>query len=255
MRDTYTFEFPLSGVVPSSREKTCHLRWQARAHALLRPTHPPTARINSARCALMYILAVSLAHSLPALLTASILPLALIITHRLTLSHFIRLNVINSIMIITLALTWPGFRDGLTMGLVIALRINMIAVAFTSLVMPLGISAAYSFPLPQKLRVLLLLTMRGIFTLRDNLNTALTSVKLRAPKLHGLLKLKVYAYIVGGVLLKSSLKSDRMMNAITNRGGFSGFNQYQPQPLTLTDKLIIMLGVLYASAILVMNYA
>ena len=175
-------------------------------------------------CVLCYAFIVSVSRTLPALLAASLLPL-LLLTKKPSLPHIFKLNAINAVMIITLALTWPDVREGLLMGLVIALRANMIYVVFAALVLPMGLGAVYSLPLPEKLKVLVILTVRGIYILRDSLDTALISVKLRAPNVKGIARLKVFAYVLGSVLLRSSARSERMMLAVMTRGGFGGFKQ------------------------------
>ena len=103
---------------------------------------------------LCYAFAVSVSNSLYALLIASVLPLILLCMKKFSLSHLLKLNVINIIMIITLALTWPSLREGFSAGMLIALRVNMIYIVFAALVFPMGLGAVYSLPLPEKLRVL-----------------------------------------------------------------------------------------------------
>ncbi len=234
MKDAYTLELPAGNMAAQTGE---------------------TAPEVLTACALVYALAVSISKTLPALALASVMPVVFVFTKRFTLSHFLKLNAFNAVMTLTLALTWPVMLDGALMGLVISLRVNMIFLAFTVLVFPLGMSAAYSLPLPAKLRVLLILTLRGIFLLRENLQTALISVRLRAPNVKGMMKLKVFACILGGVLLRGSAKSERMMSAITCRGGFGGFFQHEREGLSVKDAVILAGMMCYCLAILVMNYA
>ena len=176
-------------------------------------------------CSMCYALAVSVSSSPKALLAASILPAILLCLKKFPLSNLLKLNIFNAVMIITLALTWRGVHEGLVMGLVIALRVNMIYVVFAALVLPLGVGAVYSLPMPEKLRVLVILTVRGIFILRDSLDSALLSAKLRAPNARLMMRLKIFAYVLGSVLIRSSGRSERMMLAIESRGGFGGFMQ------------------------------
>ena len=234
MKDAYTLELPAGNLYVPAGET---------AHEIM------TA------CALVYALTVSMSNNLPALALAAVMPVVFVFTKTFTLSTFLKLNAFNAVMILTLALTWPVMIDGALMGLVISLRVNMIFLAFTVLVFPLGMSAVYSLPLPAKLRVLLILTLRGIFMLRENLQTALISVRLRAPNVKGMMKLKVFACILGGVLLKSSVKSELMMSAIECRGGFGGFFQHEREGLTVKDAVILAGMMCYCLAILVMNYA
>ena len=234
MKDAYTLELPAGNMAAQTGE---------------------TAPEVLTACALVYALAVSMSKTLPALALASVMPVVFVFTKRFTLSHFLKLNAFNAVMTLTLALTWPVMIDGALMGLMISARVNMIFLAFTVLVFPLGMSAAYSLPLPAKLRVLLILTLRGIFMLRENLQTALISVRLRAPNVKGMMKLKVFACILGGVLLKGSAKSERMMSAIVCRGGFGGFFQHERGGLSVKDVVILAGMMCYCLAILVMNYA
>ena len=234
MKDAYTLELPAGNMAAQTGE---------------------TAPEVLTACALVYALAVSISKTLPALALASVMPVVFVFTKRFTLSHFLKLNAFNAVMTLTLALTWPVMLDGALMGLVISMRVNMIFLAFTVLVFPLGMSAAYSLPLPAKMRVLLILTLRGIFLLLENLQTALISVRLRAPNVKGMMKLKVFACILGGVLLRGSAKSERMMSAIVCRGGFGGFFQHERGGLSVKDAVILAGMMCYCLAILVMNYA
>ena len=176
-------------------------------------------------CSLVYALAVSMCRSVYALLLAGILPLVLVCVKRVSLPHLLKLNAFNAVMMLTLALTWPNVREGLIMGAIITLRVNMIYAVFAALVFPLGVGAVYSLPLPEKLRVLVILTVRGIFIMRESFDSALLSAKLRAPNAGLMVRLKVFAYVLGSVLLRSAGRSERMTLAVQSRGGFGGFMQ------------------------------
>ena len=208
---------------------------------------------------LVYALAVSLSDSLYALTFASIIPVLLMLTKRFILSSLVKLNIFNFIMIITLALTWPGFTDGLMKGITIALRVNMIYIFFGTLIYPMGyariFAALNTLNVPEKLRVLLLLTLRGIFILHERFSCALTSLRLRTPELHGLMKLRAFAYVTASVLLQSSERSERMMRAVQCRGGFSGFIQTEHERLSMSDVILCICSVIYALGIIILNYA
>lgn len=210
-------------------------------------------------CALSYALAVSVISSTPALFTASLMPSAFILTKRFQLSHLVKINIVNIIMIITLALTWPEFVDGLITGAVIALRVNMICVAFGVTVYPLGTAGIYealcALNVPMKLRVLVILTLRGIYTLRERYCCAITSVRLRAPELRGMMRLKVFAYMMGNILLQTSERSENIMRAVKYRGGFGGFMQSENEGISFRDILMMTGYAVYVSGIVVMNYA
>lgn len=202
-----------------------------------------------------YALAVSLSTSPKALLAGAILPLMLLCLKNFSLTRLLKLNLFNAVMIITLALTWPSVREGLIMGTVIALRVNMIYVVFAALVMPKGVSAVYSLPMPEKLRVLMILTFRGIFVLRESLDSALMSARLRAPDAELTVRLKIFAYVLGSVLLRSSVRSERMMLAIASRGGFGGFTQAERARPSANEWVRLAGCAMYVVAVGAMNFA
>ena len=205
--------------------------------------------------ALCYAFAVSVSGSAYALLAAAVLPVVLVCRRKLSLSPLRRLNMINLAVIITLALTWPVMTEGIIAGIVIALRVNMIYIVFAALVFPQGLSAIYGLPLPEKLRVLFILTVRGINILRERLDTAMISASLRAPDAGLFMRLKIFAYVLGSVLLQGAAKSERMMIAVEIRGGFSGFAVPEREELTFRDYFLLAgLGV-YVMIIVMTNYA
>ena len=69
--------------------------------------------------------------------------------------------------------------------------------------------------------MLIILTLRGIYILRERFDAALISLRLRSQGV----KLKTFAYVTGGVLLQGSERSELMLKAINSRGGFRGFIQ------------------------------
>ena len=204
--------------------------------------------------ALIYAFAVSISDKVQALVLASILPVMILCAKKFFINSLFKLNIINLFMTVTLALTWPEIREGLRMGILIALRLNMIYVIFSVMIFPLGITGIYealcSLRVPEKLRVLIILTLRGIFILRERLEAALIAVKLRAPDLRGIMKLKTFAYVIAGVLLQSSLHSERIMQAVTCRGGFEGFLQSERESFKAVDVILIASVFLYAVVII-----
>ncbi|MBQ3403601.1 MAG: hypothetical protein IJG65_09585 [Synergistaceae bacterium] len=235
--DAYTLEFPRENV-PASTSRS-----------------PAVVML----CSVSYALAVSVSDSLPALVLASVLPLMLVVSGKFTHSHLLKLNALNAVMTLTLALTWPEFRGGLIMGMLIALRMNMIYVAFSSFVLPLGTSGVYSalvsLGIPEKLRVLILLTLRGIHIMHGRFSAALVSVRLRAPGLRGLAKLRVFAYITASVLIQSSERSENMVRSVKCRGGFRGFMQSESVGLSSRDAAMIAGFMFYVAGVMVLNYA
>ena len=227
MRDAYTLEFPAVNITERNND---------------------TAPEVLLACSVIYAFAVSCG----SLITAMILPAICLITRKADLKALVKLNMINAVMIITIALTWPVFSDGIITGSVIALRVNMIYIVFASLVFPMGIAKIYSalYWLPEKLRILIILTLRGIYILHERIDTAITAVKLRAPELKGNMKLKVIAYIFASVLLQGADRSERMMLAIECRGGFAGFTQSEHSGLTGRDITICVVFSVYIIAVL-----
>ena len=205
---------------------------------------------------MLYALAVTLSANTYSLLIASILP-ARFIT-RVKLSALAKLNLINALMILTLTLTWPDLYAGFIMGVIISLRVNMICIAFSAMVYPLGTSGMYEalcvMRVPEKLRVMIILTLRGINILCERYESAIISVKLRAPNIRGLMRLKIFAAMMGMILLQSHERSDNMMKAVKCRGGFAGFIQSETRGVSFGDVVYILTFVVYISIIAVMNY-
>ena len=153
---------------------------------------------------------------------------ALLLFKKSFIKALLHLNIINIIIIITIALTWPVLSEGIFTGFLIALRVNMIYIIFASLIFPMGFSGVYEVLLflkvPDKLRILILLTFRAIYILKERFDAALISLMLRAPGMKNFAKLKAFTYITGSVLLQASKRSEKMEHAIKCRGGFEGFN-------------------------------
>ena len=218
--------------------------------------HSPVTLIISAT---LYALAVSITDSLPALAVASILPAIFLAAKRFSPRNLAPVNTVNAVMILTLALTWPDFSGGLRMGVIVALRVNMICIAFGAMVLPLGTAGMYgalcALGVPEKLRVLVILTLRGVFTLRDRFESAIISVRLRAPNLRGMMRLKVFAYMTGSILLQSLQHSENMTRAVKCRGGFRGFMQSEDKRLNARDWAYLAGVAGYSAMIAAVNYA
>ncbi|MBQ7733283.1 MAG: hypothetical protein IJT58_04615 [Synergistaceae bacterium] len=210
-------------------------------------------------CSLIYALSVSVSVNVFALLTASLLPLYLVMKRPEILRPLIKLNALNLVMIITLALTWPNFREGFITGIIIALRVNMICIIFSCLVLTEGEAGIYkslvSLRVPEKLRILFLLTFRGINIMHERLDSALLSLRLRAPELGLVMRFKTFAYVTASVLLQSSSRSERMTRAIICRGGFNGFTQAKSTSINLRDVIVLAGFVSYSCVIILVNYA
>ena len=235
-RDIYALEIPRENLSASAQ------------------IHPPALILISS---IIYALAVTASTNAYSLVIVSILPVSLI--NRVKLSALAKLNLINAVMILTLALTWPDFYAGFIMGVIISLRVNMIYIAFSAMVYPLGTGGIYealcALRVPENLRVLLLLTLRGINILRERYESSIISVKLRAPNIRGVIRLKIFACILGNVLLQSLKRSENMMKAVKCRGGFGGFMQSETHEIKFGDMVYVTGFAFYGIIIAVMNYA
>ena len=188
-------------------------------------------------CALVFAFAVSLLESPASLLCASLIPLALLLRGPITLliRPLLRLNGVALVMAILLVLTYPRHPDpwaGLRLAALLIVRLHLISIVLLRLALLMGPgkldAALASLGLPEKLRLLLLLTQRGIFLLLDRLDTSLRAVHLRAPRLRGTLKLKIFAGVSASSLIQSAARSERMTLALRCRGGLGGFDQIPP---------------------------
>lgn len=234
-RDIYALEIPRENLSASTEH------------------HPAIVLISS----VIYALAATASTNAYSLLTASLLPVSLV--KRVKLSALAKLNLASTVMILTLALTWPDFYAGFMMGVIISLRVNMIYIAFSAMVYPLGIGGMYEalcfMRVPEKLRVMMIMTLRGINILRERYESAIISVRLRAPNIRGVMRLKIFAAMMGNVLLQSLERSENMMKAVKCRGGFAGFMQYETHAVKFGDIVCVMCFAFYGIIIAVMNYA
>lgn len=209
----------------------------------------PRARLL---CALAVAVAVSSLSSLPALLCASIVPLGLLLCGPVVplLRSLLRLNVVGFVMALLLALTCPGpdlwglSREGLRLGALIIVRLNLISVTLLRLAAAMGpgrLNAAMSgLHVPEKLRVLLLLTLRGILLLVERTESALRALHLRAPGLRGALRLRAFACVAASSLVQGADRSERVMMALRCRGGLGGFAQGPERHWRLRDTALCL---------------
>jgi len=146
----------------------------------------------------------------------------------------------NLFIIVTTTLTWPDIREGFFTGLSVALKCSVIYLICVVFIFPKGFSGIYKILLflhvPEKLRILILLTLRGIFILKERFESALISLKLRAPGQKNFAKLKSFTHVTGSVLLQAAERSERMERAIKCRGGFKGFNSIRNEELGVRNE-------------------
>ncbi len=196
--------------------------------------------------AICYAISVAIARTSGAFLMASVLPIALAFTlSNSSLRTLAKINLLNLFMLVTMILTFPDFKA----ALIIILRLNFTCVVFAKLFETTSFYIPDPKFVPKKIRVLLILTIRGIFMLQDCLHSSILSVKMRAPNLHGVLKWKVFAYVIASSILRSESRSEKMLLAIKMRGGFAGFEQGRDLNWKFSDSVICVLSGIYVTGI------
>ncbi|MBQ9564719.1 MAG: hypothetical protein IJU98_03930 [Synergistaceae bacterium] len=213
-------------------------------------------------CSLAFAFAVSLLKSPVALLCASLIPLALLLCAPLAplARPMLRLNAVALVMAVLLVLTTPRAPDawaGLRLAALLIVRLNLISIVLLRLALLMGpgrVDAALAaLGLPEKLRLLLLLTQRGIFLLANRVETSLRAVHLRAPRLRGTLKFRTFAGVAASSLIQSSTRSEHMTMALRCRGGLRGFAQAAPLTWRRRDTVLCLAFVLDIAAALALG--
>jgi cobalt/nickel transport system permease protein len=231
--------------------KPAVLQFQDAANPSLLDAIDPRCRVI---CSLLCAAALASVRNFPALTAGSALPLLLLcLDGRRGVSRIARvmleLNKLSVLVILFLPLTYTGERvlgivslDGVRMALVMVWKMNLISVVLlrmtVSMGMPLITDALGRLGLSEKLRMLLLLTMRYVFLLADRVGTMSTAVGLRAPNIRGAESYKAFAFMVGTTLVHSADRSERCSLAIGCRGGISGFSQLSGDRWMLKDTVI-----------------
>jgi energy-coupling factor transporter transmembrane protein EcfT len=112
-------------------------------------------------------------------------------------------------------------------------KLNLISITLIRMVAELGMGrldgVLCEFRLPEKMRVLLLLTLRYSLLLMERVATMTRAIRLRAPKLGGKRLCHAFACMLGTTLIHSSDRAERSMLALRCRGGMAGFSQYRLQ--------------------------
>ena len=199
-------------------------------------------------CLVIFACVISFLKDPRALILASILPAALFFIGDNIFKKLLRLNIINLFAVIIIIITWPDFKTGIEAGILITVRMNLICIIF----LRIGFNIPF---VPEKLRVLIIMTVRGVFILRERFYASLMSLRLRAKNLRGLLKFKTIAYLIASGLLRGSERSERVYQVIEMRGGFKGFNQDIKNKFNLRDVLYILIFTIYAGVIIFLNAA
>ena len=206
----------------------------------------------------LYAISVSLIESVEAFLLAAVLPLIIIFfVSRNGIKTILKINFLNLIMILTMLFTFPSFNYALKMSAIITLRMNYICIIFVKLFEAMNDEGFYYLPfriIPEKMQILIILTIRGIFILHEHLQSALLSVRLRAANLKGFNnKWKVFAYVIASSLLKSSAESEKIFLAVKCRGGFQGFKQSKELKWKFSDSIFCVILVIYISEIIILS--
>lgn len=174
----------------------------------------------------------------------------------------LHLNLAGLLMLALMTLSFANFKSGFQAGLIMILKLNFISIIFLKLIAAMGVSkihaALYYLRLNNKLRVLIILTLRGIFILVNRFVCALRAASLRARNIKGLkLRLKIFACVLASALVQSVKLSDRINIAINLRGQASqglelkGFNQAEKLSWRPCDSLLIIFALTYA---IILNY-
>ncbi|MBR1417362.1 MAG: hypothetical protein IJ576_00160, partial [Synergistaceae bacterium] len=195
------------------------------------------------------------------LIYAAIVPLILLIFAPVPkiLAH---LNLAGIFMLALMTLSFKDFNSGFIAGVIMLLKLNFISIIFLDFIALMGIkkfyAALYYLKLNDKLRVLIILTLRGIFILINRFICALRAASLRANNINSFkLRLKIFACILGMSLIKSAARADKINTAMLLRSGgekfnLQGFNQAEILTWRTCDSLLILAALIYA---LILNYA
>ncbi len=100
--------------------------------------------------------------------------------------------------------------------------------------------------LPKKLILLLLLTYRYLHVLEQEYKRLMTAAKLRCFKPgNNLHTYKTYAYLVGMLLVRASLKGEQVYKAMICRGFKGEFKTIQEFPLKTSDLIFLGFMIFY----------
>ena len=203
-------------------------------------------------CAFILTAALASVRTFPGLLAGAPVPCLLLFvgSFKPLWRSLVHLNAVSIFVCILLPLTYPG--DGLGLALLIVLKLNLISVVMIRMVVSLGMgridNVLGDFRIPEKMRVLLLLTMRYVLLLADRVVTMTRAIFLRAPLLRGGALYRTFACMLGTTLIHSSDRAERSMQAIRCRGGMAGFAQCCPLKWRVSDTALCAFFALNAAA-------
>ena len=204
-------------------------------------------------CALSFSAVLASAQSLPGVLAGSAVPLMLFFAgsvKELT-KALLHVNIFALFAWILLPLAIPGpAASGLRLALLVTCKMNLISVTLIRMVAALGVgrlnNVLADFRLPEKMRVLLLLTARYTLLLMERVAVMTRALRLRAPGLRGGRLCSAFARMLGTTLIHSSDKAESSMLAMRCRGGMAGFSQRRPMTWRLRDTLLCVFCALNA---------
>jgi cobalt/nickel transport system permease protein len=215
-------------------------------------------------CAMLLSFVLASLQSLPSLLAGSVIPILLFLSgdFRGLLKALLHVNAVTVFTWLLLPLTTPGPRvggvfsvSGFYLALLITCKLNLISVTLIRMVVDLGMgridNVLGDLRIPEKMRVLLLLTMRYTLLLMERVSTMTRAMRLRAPMLKGKRMYSAFACMLGTTLIHSSDRAERSMQAMRCRGGLGGFSQCCPFLWRLRDTLLCVFFAANIVAILV----
>ena len=149
----------------------------------------------------------------------------------------LKINLVNIFVAIILIITWPNFYDGIKFALLMSVRMNLICIIF--------LRVGYNIPiLPEKLRIIIILAIHGIYFMHEKILNSLNSVKIRATNLQGIIKYKTTGYLIASCIYRTASNSENILQAVRLRGGFDGFNQNEKFKFYKRDYILILYTVL-----------
>jgi cobalt/nickel transport system permease protein len=210
----------------------------------------PRVRLLSAG---FFSIVVALASTFPVLVAALLVSCSVALLARLPLREIAkRMALLNGFMLllwVVLPLTFQGpvafplgpllaYRAGIVMAAQITLKSNAILLMLIGLVATMPLSALghalHGLRVPPKIVHLLLMTYRYVFVIDHEYRRLMRAAHIRGfrPKTN-LHTYKTYAYIVGMLLVRSSMRAERVYKAMLCRGfkhRFYSLHEYEAGP-------------------------
>lgn len=224
----------------------------------------PRAKLVAAAA---FSVVVSLSHRFPALISALAISLALVFLSHLNFRAVVRrLLVVAWFLLLLWALlpvTYEGetlfrvgrfviSRPGVDLAAQITLKTTAILLLFMSLVATMPVAtlghALNRLHLPQKLVHLLLLTYRYIFVIEAEYRKLVTAIRIRGfrsgTNMHSY---KTYAYLIGMLFVRASVRAERVHQAMRCRGfkgKFYSLHDFEPSKSDLLFSALSIFALL-----------